>query len=55
MKLLDEKRIPCRRVGNRRKILESDLLEYRNRDDVRRQEILDELTSEAAALGMYNT
>lgn len=55
VKLLDQKRIPHRRVGNRRKILAADLWDYKRRDDQRRQAILDELTREAAALGMYDS
>ncbi len=55
VKLLDEKQIPHRRVGNRRKVLLTDLLDYKRRDDRHRQEILDELTREAAALGMYDS
>ena len=55
VKLLDEKQIPYRRVGNRRKVLLVDLLDYKRHDDERRQEILDELTREASALGMYDS
>jgi hypothetical protein len=33
----------------------TDLLDYKRRDDDRRQEILDELTREASALGMYES
>jgi excisionase family DNA binding protein len=54
VKLLDQKRIPYRRVGNRRRILAADLWDYKRRDDQHRQAILDELTREAAALGMYD-
>jgi len=52
VKLLDDGRIPYRRVGNRRKVMLVDLLDHKRRDDRRRQEILDELTQEAAALGL---
>jgi excisionase family DNA binding protein len=55
VKLLDQNRIPYRRVGNRRRILAADLCDYKRRDDRRRQEILDELTREAASLGMYDS
>ena len=52
IKLLDEGKIPHRRVGNRRKVLLADLLEYKRRDDEYRQKILAELTSEAQELGL---
>jgi excisionase family DNA binding protein len=55
VKLLDAKQLPCRRVGNRRKVLLIDLLDYKRRDDRRRQQILDELTREADSLGMYGS
>ena len=55
VKLRDQNRIPYRRVGNRRRILAADLCDYKRRDDRRRQEILDELTREAASLGMYDS
>jgi excisionase family DNA binding protein len=54
IKLLDEERIPHRRVGNRRKVQLIDVLEYKQRDDARRHEVLDELTSEAEKLGLYD-
>lgn len=54
IKLLDEKRIPFRRVGNRRKVQLVDVLDYKRHDDVRRQEVLDELTREAEELGLYD-
>lgn len=54
IKLLDEERIPFRRVGNRRKVQLVDVLDYKRHDDVRRQEILNELTREAEELGLYD-
>ncbi len=51
VKLLDERRIPYRRVGNRRRILLADLIEYKHSDDAQRRAIADELTAEAQRLG----
>ena len=50
--LLEDGRIPHRRVGNRRKILLADLLAHKRRDDEARERILDELTREAETLGL---
>ncbi len=52
IKLLDERKLPHRRVGNRRKVLLEDVLQYKRRDDEFRQEILDELSSEAQSVGL---
>lgn len=50
IKLLDERKIPHRRVGNRRRVLLADLLDYKRVDDVNRRAVADELTSEAQLL-----
>lgn len=50
VKLLDERRIPHRRVGNRRRILLADVIDYKHRDDAERRAIADELTAEAQRL-----
>ena len=52
IKLLDERAIPYRRVGNRRKILLVDLLDYKRRDETIRRDIADELTREAEHIGL---
>ena len=52
IKLLDERRLPYRRVGNRRKVRLYDLLAYQRGDDEHRREVLDELTREAEDLGL---
>ena len=52
VKLLDERRIPYRRVGNRRRILLADVIEYKHRDDAERRAIADELTAEAQRLSL---
>ncbi len=54
IKLLDEERIPFRRVGNRRKVQLVDVLDYKRHDDARRQKILNDLTQEASDLGLYD-
>lgn len=52
VKLLDSRRIPHRRVGNRRRILLADVIEYKDRDEAERREITNELTAEAQRLGL---
>jgi excisionase family DNA binding protein len=52
IKLLDERQIPYRLVGNRRKVLLADVLEYKRRDDEYRRQVVDELTREAEELGL---
>ena len=52
VKLLDERAIPYRRVGNRRKVLLVDLVEYKRRDEAMRREIADELTREAQEIAL---
>ncbi len=50
--LLEEGRIPYRRVGNRRKVLLTDLLEHRRRDEARRRKVFADLTVEAQELDL---
>jgi excisionase family DNA binding protein len=54
IRLLDEGRIPFRRVGNRRKVQLVDILDHKRRDDAARQQVLDELAREAEGLGLYD-
>jgi excisionase family DNA binding protein len=54
IKLLDEGKLPFRRVGNRRKVQLVDVVDYKRRDDAQRQAVLDELTREAEDLGLYD-
>lgn len=50
--LLDDRAIPFKRVGNRRRIRLDDVLAYKRRDDMHREALLDELTAEAEDLGL---
>jgi len=50
--LLEDNKIPFRRVGNRRKVLLADLLEYKRLDDQYRDDVLRQLTAEAEELGL---
>lgn len=52
IKLLDQREIPYRRVGNRRKVLLVDLLAFKRRDEAVRREIADELAAEAQDIGL---
>lgn len=52
IKLLEERQIRYRRVGNRRKILLTDLLDYKRADDEGRRRTVDELTREAEDIGL---
>ena len=52
VKLLDKRKIPHRRVGNRRRVLLTDVIDYKHRDEAERRAIADELTAEAQRLGL---
>lgn len=50
--LLEEDKIPSRRVGAHRRVRAEDLLAYRQKDEARRRKVLDELTAEAEKHGL---
>ena len=52
VKLLEEGKLPCRKVGTRRRVRAADLLTFKRIDDARRRDAVDELTSEAEKLGL---
>jgi excisionase family DNA binding protein len=54
VKLLEEGRLPYRKVGTHRRIPLRDLLSYREADLARRRRILDEMAKDAEALGLYD-
>lgn len=47
IKLLDQKIIPCRRVGKHRRISIDDVVNYKRRIDAEREKVLTQLTIEA--------
>lgn len=52
VQLLDEGRIPCRKVGAHRRVRARDILAYRRETESRRREALDELTARDQELGL---
>jgi len=50
--LLDEGKIPFRLVGTHRRVKVADLVAYRQKDEIERQAVLDELTAEAEKHGL---
>lgn len=52
VKLLEEGKIPLRKVGAHRRVRAEDVLAYKRADEARRKAILDELTAEAEKHGL---
>jgi len=52
IQLLEDGKLPYRKVGTHRRVRAEDLLAFKQADDTRRRAILDELTSEAERLGL---
>ena len=52
IRLLEDRRIPFRLVGQHRRVRFDDLLAYQRKDDEERRRVADELTADAQELGM---
>jgi excisionase family DNA binding protein len=52
IRLLEEKKLPFRKVGTHRRVLFKDLVGYKDSVDGKRSEALDELAKQAQELGM---
>jgi excisionase family DNA binding protein len=54
VKLVDAGQLPCRRVGNRRRVPLEAVLAYRARELQRQEALLSNLTQEAQEMGFYD-
>ncbi len=52
VRLLEEGKIPHRKVGARRRVLLGDLLAHKRREDAARERVMRELAAEAQELGL---
>jgi len=52
IQLLEEEKVPSRKVGTHRRIRFEDLIAYKRKDDAHRKAVLDELTAEAEKHGL---
>lgn len=53
IRMLDEKKLPFRKVGAHRRIRYEDVLFYLNTERARRQKVMEELVAETERLGLY--
>lgn len=53
-RLIDRGDLPCELIGRHRRILLSDVLEYKRKRNAARRAALEELTAEAAEMGAYD-
>jgi len=53
IKLLEQKRLPYRRVGAHRRLLARDVLSYAAAERARREHVMQELAEETDRLGLY--
>lgn len=54
VKLIDDGILPSRKVGSHRRITLADLLAYRDNMIARRRAVLDQMSRDAEALGLYD-
>ena len=52
VKLIEEKKLPCRKVGTHRRVLFQDLVEFKRKTDEERVKTLEELAKQAQDLDM---
>ena len=52
VQLLDEGRIPCRKVGSHRRVRAEDIIAWRRETEVRRRDALDRMTARDQELGL---
>jgi excisionase family DNA binding protein len=52
IRLLEEEKIPYRKVGTHRRVLFQDLMEYKRRSEAQRARVLEELAEQAQELDM---
>lgn len=53
IKMLDEKKLPYRKVGAHRRVRCEDVLQYLEMERARRKKVMEELVAETESLGLY--